>query len=124
MAREDLENEEVEEEVSSASEKARLLAIMHKLDMNDQDQRAYYEWLSERVAALSEAERNEKQTEQIDNAKWSWILPTVIQGVSLVANTTVSVLAARRNVKDVLGYEKEGGIVKTAATGFMNKTPR
>ena len=122
MAREDLENEE--EVLTSASEKDRLLAKMRKLNPDDPEQREYYDWLGKRIADLSDAERNEKQTEQIENSKWSWILPTVVQGVGMIANTTVSVLAARRNVKDVLGYEKDGGIVKTAATGFMNKTPR
>jgi adenine-specific DNA methylase len=119
MAREDLENEE--EEITSASEKDRLLRILSKLDPGNSEQREYYDWLTERIATLSEAERNEKQTEQIDNAKWSWILPTIIQGVSAVANTTISVLASRRSVRDITRYEDDGNIVKTAATGFINK---
>ena len=122
MAREDLENEE--EVLTSASEKDRLLAKMHKLNPDDPEQRGYYEWLGRRIADLSEAERNEKQAEQIGNEKWSWILPTVIQGIGTIANTTISALSVRKNVKNVLGREREGEIVKSAATGFMNKTPR
>jgi len=123
MAREDLEEfeDDEEEEITSEDEAKRIRKIMHKLDLTKPEDRSTYQELSELLANMTESDRNEKQAEQIIAQKFSWIVPAAIQGVSSVVTSILSVRASRKSVDAVLGYENNGGIVKTAATGFINK---
>ena len=133
MAREEWEDEEEygdeeeeEEDVLELinKEKRDILREMATLDRKSQE----YMHLTQRLAEITECARNEaetlkeeKQADQIDHSKYSWLLPTVFQTGGMVIGQVLGQVLNRGTVKDVLRHEDEGNILNTKATGFIQK---
>ena len=85
-----------------------------------------YMVLSQRLADLSETKKNlecadneaaqRESAERTKNA-WAWQIGGNILGG--VAGQTISALFNRKNVKTVVGYEEEGGLVKSSGMKFI-----
>ena len=133
MARKDEEwedEEEYEEDEDEdvieliKSEKKEILREMAKLDRKSQE----YMVLAQRLADITECARNEaetireeKQADQIDASKYSWILPTVCQTFGTVVGQVAGQMLNRGTVRDVLKHEDEGNILTTKSTSFIQK---
>lgn len=125
---EEEDEEEYEDEESSAemleSETKELLREMKKLRKTSEE----YMVLSQRLQDLTSAKENsaaaireEKQSQQIDNQKYAWILPTVCQTLGNIAGQVAGQMLNRGTVRDVIRYEDNGGIVTGKSSGFIQK---
>lgn len=125
---EEEDEEEYEDEESSAemleSETKELLREMKKLRKTSEE----YMVLSQRLQDLTSAKENsaaaireEKQSQQIDNQKYAWILPTVCQTLGNIAGQVAGQMLNRGTVRDVIRYEDSGGIVTGKSSGFIQK---
>lgn len=125
---EEEDEEEYEDEESSAemleSETKELLREMKKLRKTSEE----YMVLSQRLQDLTSAKENsaaaireEKQSQQIDNQKYAWILPTVFQTLGNIAGQVAGQMLNRGTVRDVIRYEDSGGIVTGKSSGFIQK---
>lgn len=111
------EDEEDEDDVSIKTLKAMILKQMGELNPLSEE----FMILSKRLADITECERNETQTVQTVAQKWSWILPTAVQTLGTIVNTTVGFAMNRGTVRNVVDAEKDGYIIKSAATPMINK---
>ena len=124
---EDEEYEEDDEESSAEmleSETKELLREMKKLRKTSEE----YMVLSQRLQDLTSAKENsaaaireEKQSQQIDNQKYAWILPTVCQTLGNIAGQVAGQMLNRGTVRDVIRYEDNGGIVTGKSSEFIQK---
>ena len=124
---EDEEYEEDDEESSAEmieKEAKELLREMRKLRKTSEE----YMVLSQRLQDLTSAKENsaaaireEKQSKQIDNQKYAWILPTVCQTLGNIAGQVAGQMLNRGTVRDVIRYEDSGGIVTGKSAGFVQK---
>ena len=121
---EDEEDEDEEEDYSVEGQKRDILKMMKRYNPLTKE----YMVLSQRLNELTESAKNEAQ-EKAANAQETAIEDgkgtQILQILAPVAGNLVGSLAAnmlnRRNVKDTLHYEDEGGIVKSRATSFISK---
>ena len=73
----------------------------------------------------SETIRNKKETEQMENQKYAWILPTVFQtGAQCFTQALiegVKTYTNRKNLQTVVKHEDSGEIITSKAFGFVKK---
>lgn len=119
---EEEEDEDIQELIKA--EKREILREMAKLPRTSQE----YMVLAQRLADITECARNEaetikeeKQADQIDHSKYSWLLPTVFQTGGMVVGQVLGQVLNRKTVNDVVNYEKDGGIVTSKAGSFIQK---
>lgn len=119
---EDEEDEDILELIKA--EKKEILKEMAKLDRKSEE----YMVLAQRLADITECARNEaetvteeKQADQIDRSKYSWLLPTVFQTGGMIVGQVLGQVLNRGTVRDVLKYEDDGNIVSTKSTSFIQK---
>lgn len=122
------DEEEEEEELDSKDlieqQKRNILKQMAKLDATSQE----YMVLNQRLIDMTECGRNEaerinqeKQADQVDRQRLSWILPTVFSTCGNVIGQVLGQTLNRKTVKDVCRYEDEGNIVSGKAASFIQK---
>ena len=123
---EDEEEEEEEEDVADLikHEKREILKAMASVPRTSEE----YMVLSQRLADITECARNEaetrteeKQGDQIDRSRYSWLLPTVFQTAGTVVGQILGQVLNRKTVNDVIDYEKKGEIVTSKAPSFIQK---
>ena len=118
------EDEEIDVNELIEQEKRAILKDMAKLNRTSQE----YAVLNQRLIDITECSRNEadrlaseKQADQIDRSRLSWILPTVFQTCGNIAGQVLGQALNRKTVGDVCRFEDDGHIVSGKAASFIQK---